>query len=220
MNSALNVAIVDFGLGNLYSVKHACAHAGMNGIITDNADVLYESDAIFLPGVGAFRDAMNALHEKNLVEPLRDLAGTKPLIGICLGLQLLMSSSEEFGASKGLDIIPGRTLFLGEPRENGKTLKVPHVGWNKVRPARQGAWKGTPLSGLPANEPMYFVHSYYVVPDDENTALCLADYGDITFCSAVAAGNVIAFQFHPEKSGRHGLEIYENIAGFISKKIR
>lgn len=219
MGAELNVAVVDFGLGNLYSVKHACARSGMRAKITSEVGNLYECDAIFLPGVGAFQDAMRNLSQHGLVEPLRELAGAKPLIGICLGLQLLMSSSEEFGECAGLGIVPGRTVFLGSPKENGRVVKVPHVGWNKVSPAGNGAWESTPMAGIAPESSMYFVHSFYVVPDDEKYVLCRTDYGDVSFCSAVMHGNVVAFQFHPEKSGEQGLKIYENIAGFIRERI-
>lgn len=213
--SAADVAIVDFGLGNLFSIKHACEHVGMTVAVTSSAEELAAARAVILPGVGAFGDAMAALHGMGLVEPLRTaVASGKPLLGICLGLQLLFSESEEFGAHRGLGILKGRVAYLPAQAENGRRLKVPQVAWNTIRPPRDRGpahWRGTLLDGLEPDTSMYFVHSCYVIPEDQDCVLCQADYGPTTFCAGVRRGNVTAFQFHPERSGPDGLHVYARL---------
>lgn len=214
------VAIVDFGLGNLHSVHRACARAGLDAHVTQSRDEVLAADAVLLPGVGAFGDAMANLRRADLIGPLRQVHHSgKPLVGICLGLQLLMSESEEFGAHEGLNLIEGRVVrFAGPQGRDGRTLKIPQVGWNRIHaPASEpGSWSGTPLSGLGEGTFMYFVHSYYVRPERPSVALSVTRYGDIEFVSSVRSGNTIAFQFHPEKSGPDGLRIYQQIADFVT----
>ena len=228
----IRVAIVDYGLGNLFSVKHACAHVGMEGVITSAAGDILGADAVFLPGVGGFGNAMNALRRRDLVRPLQDYAASgKPLIGICLGLQLLMTVSYEFGTHKGLGLIDGPVVHLDKPRTpSGRMLKVPQVGWNRTfRPhgpnqppegeaSLPAAWTGSPMEGVPEGAFMYFVHSYYVVPEDPGVTLTVAQYGNITFCSSLTYRNIFACQFHPERSGPLGLHIYRNIAARIREQ--
>lgn len=212
-----SVAIVDYGLGNLFSVKHACAHAGMRAEVTSSKADILAADAVILPGVGAFGDAMANLRRLDLVEPLRDIAqSAKPLVGICLGMQLVMSESFEFGRYEGLGLVKGPVVRFEEPTEGGRTLKVPQVGWNRVFPARAGGWKGTLLEGVGEGEYMYFVHSFYAKPEDGAVVLSTSDYGHIEFCSALSRGNVTAFQFHPERSGPAGLRVYANLARHIT----
>jgi glutamine amidotransferase len=213
------IAIVDHGLGNLYSVKHACMHVGLDATITSSKSDILSADAVILPGVGAFGDAMNTLHRLDLVSVLREIAASsKPLIGICLGVQLLMSESYEFGRHKGLGIVEGAVVHFDNPKEEEKTLKVPQIGWSRIRkPAANGnadqdLWVGTPLDGTPDGEYMYFVHSYIVQPQDSSVVLSTSRYGHIEFCSSLRLGNVFACQFHPERSGVQGLEIYRNLA--------
>ena len=171
------LAIVDLGLGNLFSVKHACEHVGIRALITAEKRHILSADAVILPGVGAFGDAMNSLHRLDLVEPLKDLAASaKPLIGICLGLQLLMTESQEFGLHKGLSIVDGPVVRFEKPHGPRGPLKVPQIGWNRIfRPNplqaqegssadRQDPWIGTPLHDLRDGTYMYFVHSFYAVP--------------------------------------------------------
>lgn len=219
--SAPVVAIVDFGLGNLFSVRQACIHSGLEGVITDRAEDLERSDAVILPGVGAFGDAMATLRRLDLVQPLRDAAASgKSLVGICLGLQLLMDGSEEFGSHKGLGIVPGRVELLDRPQLGERILKVPHVGWNRADPAPGGSWDNSLLEGLDPGTLMYFVHSYCVRPSDPDVELCRTDYGDAGFCSGVRLGSVEAFQFHPERSGPQGLRVYANLARRLSGRSR
>lgn len=217
------IAIVDYGLGNLHSIQQACAHAGLDGQITSQASELTAADAVLLPGVGAFGDAMAELDRLELSDVIRGLANDgKPLIGVCLGMQLLMSESEEFGTTRGLGIIPGRVVYLSQ-HEDGTRLKVPQVSWNRVFAPTNGggtprrrSWSGSPLEGLDDGEFMYFVHSLRVVPDDPTDILSVTPYGDIDFCSTLRRGNVFATQYHPERSGPAGLRVYRNLLSMIS----
>ncbi len=208
------VAIVDHGLGNLFSVKQACASVGLDAVITSEKSDILNANAVILPGVGAFGSAMNALFRLDLVGVLREVADSgKPLIGICLGLQLLMSESNEFGCIKGLDIIKGTVCRFDCPKENGRVLKVPQIGWNRVYLSNNGNdWSMTMFKGIDSGEYMYFMHSYIVVPENPAIQLSCTRYGDIEFCSAVQQYNVCAFQFHPERSGPKGINMYRNLA--------
>jgi imidazole glycerol-phosphate synthase subunit HisH len=209
------IAIVDYGLGNLFSVDQACRAIGLSASITSNRSVIQDADAVILPGVGAFGDAMDTLRRLDLVGVLRDVAATgRPMIGICLGVQLLMSVSYEFGRHEGLGLIPGEVVPLQRPYERRRHLKVPHVGWNRITSHHGAAatrWSGTPLQGVRDGEFMYFVHSYVVVPQDLSVVLSTTGYGDIEFCSSVRLNNIFACQFHPERSGRAGLEVYAGL---------
>lgn len=215
------VAIVDFEMGNLFSVKQACEHVGMQAIITASARDLLAADAVILPGVGAFGDAMAMLTRRGLVEVLREVAGSgTPLVGICLGLQLLMSESREFGRHKGLGLIEGEVVRLEGPRTGSGLLKVPQVGWNRIFKTVHGAWDSSSLEGLRDGEFMYFVHSYYAKPADERVVLAATRYGQIEFCSSLRFGNIFACQFHPERSGPQGLQIYQNLARQVQGSVR
>jgi imidazole glycerol-phosphate synthase subunit HisH len=218
------VAIVDFGMGNLFSVKHACEHVSMKALITPDKRLILSADMVILPGVGAFGDAMNALHKLDLVGPLKDVAASgKPMVGVCLGLQLLMAESQEFGRHKGLGIVEGAVVRFENPYGPRGPLKVPHIGWNGIfRPGHlqnqgelpgdtEDPWSGTPLHGSRDGTYMYFVHSFYAVPENPEVTLSTSKYGNLEFCSSLRYGNVFAFQFHPERSGSDGLRIYERL---------
>lgn len=209
------VAIVDHGLGNLFSVARACEAVGLEPAITSEARVIAGADAVILPGVGAFGDAMDTLRRLDLVSPIHDtVAAGRPMIGICLGVQLLMTESCEFGHHQGLGLISGQVVPLRGRRDDGRPLKVPHVGWSAIH-ARDGAasehWSGTPLEGLPSGGLAYFVHSYVVVPEDPEVVLSTTQYGDVEFCSSLRRGSLFACQFHPERSGPDGLRVYANL---------
>lgn len=223
----VNIAIVDYGLGNLFSVKHACSYVGMETIITSNRQEIMQADVVILPGVGAFGDAMQTLIRLDLVSPLKDIANSgKYLIGICLGMQLMMTESYEFGHHKGLGIIEGSVIRFKKPKGSFGKLKVPHIGWNSIyKPNRwignsinDNCWEDTPVAGSNDGEFMYFIHSFYAVPEKNEMILSISKYGDIEFCSSLKYKNVFAFQFHPERSGPSGLLIYHNIAKLIKKK--
>lgn len=204
--SAPSVTIVDYQLGNLFSVRKACGMLGCTADISSNPRDISCADALILPGVGAFGHAMENLHRLDLVQPILDHAAAgKPLFGICLGLQLLFEESQEFGHPRGLGILRGSVRKL--PVQDAP---VPQIGWNRVRPAdaRASGWEHTPLANVPPDAWMYFVHSFYVENSDPADALCQTRYADFTYTSAVLRDAVFATQFHPEKSSHEGLEIY------------
>jgi len=215
-------AIVDYGIGNLFSVKQACQQVGLAAAITSDKREILEADAVILPGVGAFGEAMATLARLDMVSPLRDLAQCKPFLGICLGMQLLLSESQEFGSHAGLDIVAGQVVRLQEAEECGLALKVPQVGWNCLQ-APAGAdgqpaadpWTGSLLDGLAPGVNMYFVHSFYAAPADPELFLCTTTYGPVRFCSGLSRGRLTALQFHPERSGPQGLSVYANLARMV-----
>ena len=214
---SLYAAIVDYGLGNLYSVKQACNRVGLDSVISSDRHLIENASAVILPGVGAFGDAMENLKRFDLVGVLKDYAFSgRPMMGICLGLQLLMEESEEFGVHRGLAIIKGNVVKIKGARANGRMLKVPQVGWNAINaPAGVAGsnsclWEGSPLDGVTGGTFMYFVHSFTVQPVDEDVRLAETVYGGISFCSAIRYKGLFACQFHPEKSGACGLEIYKS----------
>ena len=198
------IAIVDYGLGNLKSVKSALDRLGVPGAVTSEPAEILAADGVILPGVGAFHRAMQNLAELGLVDTMRQVAASgKPFLGICLGLQLFFSESSEHGQHEGLDIIRGKVVRFGVGG-----LKVPHMGWNEVWHARP-----SPLfEGIEDGSFFYFAHSYYVVPDDPTVVIGATEYG-VLYASAVQQGNVFATQFHPEKSGPRGLRMLENFCG-------
>ena len=209
------VSIVDYGLGNLFSVKHACDYAGMEATITSAAEIILSTDAVILPGVGAFRDAMDCLVRQDLVPVLKDVVRSeKPLLGICLGMQLLMTESQEFGITKGLGLLEGEVLRLETSFENGQHLKVPHVGWSPILISSNNAndQSNNPMfAGVSDGTDMYFVHSYFTKPMNRNVISSTTKYGAIEFCSSFVKDNIFGYQFHPERSGASGLRIYENL---------
>jgi glutamine amidotransferase len=214
------VAVVDFGMGNLYSVERACTHVGLSARITGSPEDVLAADAIILPGVGAMPQAMQTLDATGLSSALREIvARGTPLFGVCLGMQLLMSEGSEFGPHAGLGFIPGVVRKFAGLQPDGTRLKVPHIGWNQVWRRGSGVgdrWAGTPLELTAEGEYMYFVHSYYVVPEDPAVQIAGTRYGDVEFCSAVAADNVFGCQFHPERSGPQGLRLYQRMARLLA----
>jgi glutamine amidotransferase len=204
------IAIVDYGMGNLHSVQKAFERLGHGAEITRDVAAIMRADGVVLPGVGAFSACMENLKRYDLVAPMRDVvAEKKPFLGICLGFQLLFTESEEFGPQRGLDIFPGRVV--GFRPDNG--TKVPHMGWNQLEMK-----KATPfLAGVGAGDYVYFVHSFYVVPEDRSLIATTTPYGQ-PFASSIATDHLFACQFHPEKSQAIGLEILGNFARFAEKK--
>lgn len=194
------IAIIDYGMGNLRSVQKGFERMGREAVVTRDPRTILDASKVVLPGVGAFPDCMRNLDELGLIEPVKkSIASGKPFLGICLGLQLLFTESEEFGLSKGLDIIKGRVVRF---RMQDAGYKIPHMGWNTVRIKRQPP----ALADVPDNSHFYFVHSFYVVPEDTGVIATTTDYG-IEFVSSVWKDNVFACQFHPEKSQALGLSI-------------
>jgi len=164
-----------------------------------------------LPGVGSFVTAMQNLKSQGLIEPIKDYAGTgRPVLGICLGMQLLMNEGEEFALSGGLGLINGRVEKIKLSQEGLSYLRIPHIGWNEVSSSSTLKWTDSILSGFAEGSLMYFVHSYVVVPEDQNCILAETKYGSSRFCSVISHKNIIGCQFHPERSGENGLAIYRN----------
>jgi glutamine amidotransferase len=210
------VAIVDYGMGNLFSVRQACERAGLHTLITNSTKVISEASAVILPGVGAFGDAMQILDRLDLVRVLQDVAGSgRPMAGICLGMQLLMTESHEFGRHRGLGLIEGEVLRLPDAIQGNKKLKVPNIGWSRIYATAGRRWEGSLLEGLADGTFMYFVHSYYPKPNADHVKLSISRYGEFEFCSSLEKGNIFGCQFHPERSGNHGLSIYERLAARV-----
>jgi len=205
------VVIIDYQLGNLFSVKQACDTVGINAILSSDKNDINSADALILPGVGAFNEAMNNLKKLDIISAIKDKVNEgNPLFGVCLGQQLLFTESEEFGAGKGLDLIPGVIKRFPELFEERK-IKVPHIAWNKIYRAEQD-WSDTPLKELRNDDFMYFIHSYYVKPLSDSCIITKTNYDGIEFCSAVSEKNIFSTQFHPEKSAEKGISIYKNWA--------
>jgi len=198
------IAIIDYEMGNLRSVQKGFERVGHSATITSDPAVLADAGKIVLPGVGAFRDAIAALRERKLVEPIRAaVAAGKPFLGICLGLQLLFDKSFEDGEHEGLGIVPGEVVRFRVPSE----YKVPHMGWNQVQFRRR-----PPIfNGIDEGTHFYFVHSYYVVPKDRSVIATQTDYAQ-PFCSSIWRDRLFAVQFHPEKSQAAGLRLLKNFA--------
>ena len=201
----LVVKVVDYESGNLRSVSRALENAGAQPVLTSDPAALESADAIVLPGVGSGRAAMEALDQRGLVKPLQEaVASGKPMLCICLGLQILMDDTEE-GSSPCLGVVSGTT------RKLPGGLKVPHMGWNSVSFRHDHPL----LHGIPDGSYFYFVHSYYAEPLEDDVATGVTEYG-LPFCSILTQGNVMATQFHPEKSGDYGLKIYKNFVNYSS----
>jgi glutamine amidotransferase len=216
-NALKKIVIVDYQLGNLFSVEQAFRHIGTDVFVTSDKNLILSADAVVLPGVGAFGDAMQNMSKLDLIQPLKDFAQSgKSFLGVCLGLQLLFTESEEFGNNKGLDIIPGQVKkFSNDLPENPKA-KVPQIAWNKIIET-EIPWQTTPLKGIKSGSYQYFVHSYYVTPADKSTILSTTRYEGFEYCSSILKDNVFACQFHPEKSGLPGLSIYKEWSDTLDK---
>ncbi|RZL40930.1 MAG: imidazole glycerol phosphate synthase subunit HisH [Variovorax sp.] len=209
--STNSVAVVDYGMGNLRSVsqavRHAADQAGVEVFVTADPDVVRRATRVVLPGQGAMPDCMRELRESGLRDSVLEAAASKPLFGVCVGMQMLLSRSEE-GPTDGLGLIPGDVVkfdLAGRLQPDGSRFKVPQMGWNQVRQAQPHAmWDGVPDDAY-----FYFVHSFYARPVDARHAVGEADYG-APFAAAIARDNLFATQFHPEKSADHGLRLYRN----------
>jgi glutamine amidotransferase len=203
------IVIIDYGMGNLRNVQRGFERIGLEAKLTRNKKEIQRASAIVLPGVGAFKDCMTNLEKYGMVESLlRSIEKGKPYLGICLGLQILFSESEEFGSHKGLDLIKGRVVrFKPDPEH-----KVPHMGWNTVEIDREVPM----LQGIESGDFFYFVHSYYVIPEERQWISSFTTYG-LSFVSSIWKENIFATQFHPEKSQQKGLRILENFVKSISR---
>jgi len=202
------VAVIDYGMGNLHSIAKALQHAAPDTRvhITADAAVIRASDRVVFPGVGAIRDCMQALTQSGLADVIKDVAKTKPLLGICLGMQALLTVSEENEGVSCLGILPGQVVRFAQPPGGfqANALKVPHMGWNQVRQKPHPLW-----SKIPQDSHFYFLHSYYAKPDDADIIVATSDYPH-PFACALAQGTIFAVQFHPEKSQAAGLQLLGN----------
>lgn len=190
---------------------------GLHPILTSRGSDLLQSDALILPGVGAFGDAMRNLRQLGLVDPIKEFAASgKPFFGICLGMQLLFSKSGEFGECSGLGLLEGEVVRFPAGSVDGRKIKIPQAGWNRIfSPSQAGLWQGTPLENIGQGEFMYFIHSFYAVPARPENILAVSDYEGVRYCCAAIQNNIFAAQFHPEKSAREGLKIYQYWANRI-----
>ncbi len=210
------VAVVDYGMGNLRSVSQAVAHAARDTdirvIVTSNPEEVWSADRVVLPGQGAMRDCMHELRASGMLEAVLDAAARKPLMGVCVGMQMLLDHSEEQDTA-GLGLIPGRVRrfdLQGRRQPDGSRYKVPQMGWNRVHQHSGGRAAAHPMwTGVPDSSWFYFVHSYFATPDDDAHCVGETDYGG-RFTCAVARDNIFATQFHPEKSADLGLALYRN----------
>jgi len=203
-----SVAVIDYGMGNLHSIAKALQHVApeIDVHIVSDADAILEADRVVFPGVGAIRDCMQALNQSGLSAVIQNVAKKKPLLCICLGMQALLTDSEENGNTKGLDILPGHVVHFSEALmdKRGNNLKIPHMGWNQVHQKLHPLW-----DKIPQDSRFYFVHSYYAVPDNASVIAATTEYPD-AFACALAQDNVFAVQFHPEKSQAVGLQLLNN----------
>lgn len=208
----IEVAVIDYGVGNLLSVSRALEHCGARVTITSDAAAILASGLVVLPGVGAFTDGMAALRARGLDSVVRQVAAAgTPLLGICLGMQMLLDESEEFGVTAGLGLIPGRVVQIPTATTTAEPHKIPHIGWNElVLPARRDSWHGGLLGGIDPGEAVYFVHSFMAEPAASAHRLADCHYGGIPISAVLQRDNVLGCQFHPEKSGDVGLRVLKN----------
>jgi glutamine amidotransferase len=207
--------VVDYGVGNLYSVARAIEKVGGIPRLTNNLAEIAAADRLVLPGVGAFPDGMRGLCDADLDSAVVDFAKMgRPLLGICLGMQMLASSSLEFGMHRGLGLIPGKVEPIPTASADGLSHKVPFIGWTELLPVREKGFENTLLSSIKPQNAVYLVHSYHFLPEDPDDLLATYDYDGVSITAAVTRDNIMGCQFHPEKSGSVGLNI---IRHFIEK---
>lgn len=206
--SQSKVTVIDYGLGNLFSVKRALEYCGAGEVVVSaRPKDIADADRVVLPGVGAFSDGMRGLAERALVEPIRlYVASGRPFLGICLGMQMLATQSEEFGVFDGLDLIPARVVPIDRKHPDGSLRKVPHIGWAPLIP-KSDQYRESLLRDVPANSSVYLIHSFHVQPECSEHALATYEFEGLEVIAAIQKGNVTGVQFHPEKSGEVGLGI-------------
>lgn len=206
------VTIVDYGMGNIFSVMRAFQVVGAEVVIADTPELVQKAEFLVIPGVGAFKDGMEGLKSRGFCEPIAAYAQSgNPLLGICLGMQMLFEEGEEFGRHAGLALMPGKVQALPKKTDKGELLKVPHIGWNRVTPAAgAGLRQGNLFAELKPAPFFYFVHSYVPVPADPGHCLADCEYGGHRLVVLAGRGNLFGCQFHPEKSGPAGLQFLRN----------
>ncbi|MDP1844449.1 MAG: imidazole glycerol phosphate synthase subunit HisH [Sediminibacterium sp.] len=208
------VVIIDYGIGNVKSMCNAFYNIGVEPILTADKQTILNANALVLPGVGAFQKGMANLHSAGLVETIHEYVKKgNPFLGVCLGMQMLMQESEEFGITPGLGLIKGKVVRL--PLAVSLDEKLPHVSWNELHEPSPGRWKNTILHDLPQKTDVYFVHSFVVVPEKLEDLLTTTNYGGVDFCSSIHHENIYGTQFHPEKSSEKGQVILNNFINLI-----
>jgi imidazole glycerol-phosphate synthase subunit HisH len=206
-----NVVIIDYGVGNLLSVMRGVEVCGVNSVVTNCPDEILNADRLILPGVGAFSDGMRGLSDKKLIEPIKEFVKKgRPFLGICLGMQMILDESHEFGINKGLGLIPGKVLSIPGKSVEGEKFKIPHIGWTSIRPGNNSKdWQNTILQNTKKEDSVYFVHSFYVLPKHEENTLASCNYAGKDLCAVINNENIYGCQFHPEKSGTVGIGILD-----------
>lgn len=206
------VVIIDYGIGNIFSVRRAFEFCGAEVVVTDDPQKIFDAKRLVLPGVGAFADGMQGIVNRGLDKVIQEYANSdKPLLGICLGMQMLASVSEEFGEHNGLGIIPGRVKSIPKINPQGNIIKVPFVGWADLQSSTDdNDWYGSVLEGINVGDAIYLTHSYAVTPDNLNHRLAYCIYDGVEVTTALSKSKTYGVQFHPEKSGPIGLKIIKN----------
>ena len=204
----MEIVIIDYGIGNVRSIFNAFSNQGLDPILSNDSEAILKADGLVLPGVGAFSHAMKNLKKYGLIDVIKDYAKTgKPLLGICLGMQLLLEGSEEFGFTDGIGLVKGKVVKL--PLDKLNITKLPHISWANID-TKIVKWDNTILNDIHLKSDMYFIHSFAANIENENEILSETKYLDITFCSSLKKGNIYGCQFHPEKSSKEGLKIIKN----------
>jgi imidazole glycerol-phosphate synthase subunit HisH len=207
MNS---VSVIDYGIGNLFSVQRALEKAGADVKLITNPNDVQNAERLVLPGVGAFADCMNTLKKREFIQPILDyMKLDRPFLGLCVGMQMLLDESEEFGDTKGLGVIKGKVQKIPNRGPTGETCKIPHIGWNSISPPQGNSWDGTVLEQIRPGSFVYFVHSFAPKPENPENLLAVCNYAGNTVGAAVRKGKVFGTQFHPEKSSSVGLKILQ-----------
>ena len=208
------VTIVDYGVGNLLSVKRGFEYSGVDVEVSSELADIKNASRIVLPGVGAFRNGMDELKGRNLVDVICDASNRGvPILGICLGMQLLFEIGEEFGRTDGLGLVPGKVKAISGESGRGLKIRVPHIGWNEIRPVESASsWEKTVLASVHVGQAMYFNHSFLVEPTDNRCVIAASEYGSNLIPSVIKHENISGCQFHPEKSGHSGLQILKVFA--------
>ncbi len=209
---SLEVVIIDYGIGNIFSVRRAFEYCGAEVVVTDDPKKIFDAKRLVLPGVGAFEDGMQGIVSRGLDKVIQEYANSdKPLLGICLGMQMLASASEEFGEHNGLGIVPGRVKSIPRINPQGNIIKVPFVGWADLQSNKNdNDWYGSVLEGINVGDAIYLTHSYAVTPDNSNHRLAFCNYDGVEVTTVISKSKTYGVQFHPEKSGPIGLKIIKN----------
>ncbi len=202
------ISIIDYGMGNIYSVFQACKTLGYNPVLVNTPAEINDSSILILPGVGAFKQAMEILDSTGMSDTIKNHVNKeRPLMGICLGFQLMFTSSEEFGFHSGLNLFEGHIRKFSKYNDKKELVRIPHIGWNRVKRSKENNWENSPMKNFRSEkEYVYFVHSFYL---DAVSKECIgtSTYSDVEYCSSVLRNNIFGVQFHPEKSGKSGLNI-------------